>query len=94
MIILLSIPQVRYANEHDIPFIARSGGHGATESLASAKNAIQIDFRKLNQVKVSEDGKTATIGGGARVKEVVDILIESGKQTGELTHIDSSIFTV
>lgn len=55
--------------------------------MASAKNAIQIDFRKLNQVKVSEDGKTATIGGGANVKEVVQTLMESGKQTGELTGI-------
>ncbi|KAI1777235.1 hypothetical protein F4818DRAFT_341465 [Hypoxylon cercidicola] len=72
---------VRYANERGIPFIARSGGHGATEALASALNAIQIDFRRLNQVKISEDGSTVTIGGGARVKELVDTLTESGKQT-------------
>jgi FAD/FMN-containing dehydrogenase len=67
-----------------VPFFARAGGHGATEALAAAKDAIQIDFRGLNQVKVAEDGKTATIGGGATVKTVVDELTTAGKQTGEL----------
>ncbi|KAI1459380.1 hypothetical protein F4805DRAFT_473318 [Annulohypoxylon moriforme] len=72
---------VRYSVERDIPFIARAGGHGATESLASAKNAIQIDFRSLNQVKLSEDGTTTTIGGGATVKQVVSTLEDLGKRT-------------
>ncbi|KAL7622063.1 hypothetical protein AAE478_007564 [Parahypoxylon ruwenzoriense] len=71
---------VRYANEHGMPFIARSGGHGATEALASAENAIQIDFRSMNEVRVSKDGKSATIGGGATVKDVVGALIGRGKQ--------------
>ncbi|KAI8959246.1 hypothetical protein F5Y11DRAFT_333866 [Daldinia sp. FL1419] len=71
---------VKFANEHDLPFIARSGGHGATEAMASAKDAIQIDFRKLNQVELSEDGKSAVIGGGASVKEVVGGLGKLGKQ--------------
>ncbi|KAI0854095.1 hypothetical protein F5Y00DRAFT_222271 [Daldinia vernicosa] len=71
---------VRFANEHGLPFIARSGGHGATEAMASAKDAIQIDFRKLSHVKLSEDGKTAIIGGGATVKGVVEALGKLGKQ--------------
>ncbi|KAK6064225.1 6-hydroxy-D-nicotine oxidase 1 [Seiridium cupressi] len=71
---------IRYANEYDMPFLARAGGHGATEALASATNAIQIDFRNLNQVKLSNDGQTATIGGGATVKAVVGKLMQSGKQ--------------
>jgi FAD/FMN-containing dehydrogenase len=52
--------------------------------MASAKNAIQIDFRNLNQVRVSDDGKTAIIGGGATVKTVVDELAKAGKRTGKL----------
>ncbi|KAF2973017.1 hypothetical protein GQX73_g638 [Xylaria multiplex] len=60
--------EVRYAEEHDIPFIARAGGHGATRALSEAKNAIQIDLRALDHIKLSEDGKIATIGGGANVK--------------------------
>ena len=63
--------------------MARSGGHGATEALAAAKNAIQIDFRAINHVRVSGDGKTARVGGGANVKQVVAGLSAAGKRTGE-----------
>ncbi|KAI1171957.1 hypothetical protein F4777DRAFT_27312 [Nemania sp. FL0916] len=69
---------VRYANEHDIPFFARAGGHGATRALSEAKNAIQIDFRGLNYIKLSDDGRTATIGGGANVKDTVSTLTALG----------------
>ncbi|KAJ8106177.1 hypothetical protein ONZ43_g7152 [Nemania bipapillata] len=72
---------VRYAVDHGIPFIARSGGHGATEAMSKAKNAIQIDFRSLNHIKLSEDGKSAAIGGGANVKDTVDKLAALGKRT-------------
>ncbi|UQC79355.1 uncharacterized protein CLUP02_04834 [Colletotrichum lupini] len=64
------------------PFLARSGGHGATESLSLAKNVVSIDLRSMDQVVLSEDGETATIGGGASVKEVVNTLWAAGKQTG------------
>jgi len=72
---------VRYANKHNMPFIARSGGHGATEALGAAKNTLQIDMRGMNHVIISNDGKTAKIGGGARVKEIVQELWDAGKQT-------------
>ncbi|KAI0420200.1 hypothetical protein F5X98DRAFT_38488 [Xylaria grammica] len=71
---------VRLASKLKIPFVARAGGHGATESLSDAKNAIQIDFRKLNQVKLNSNGKTARIGGGATVKQVIDGLEAVGKR--------------
>ncbi|KAI0165178.1 hypothetical protein GGR52DRAFT_97996 [Hypoxylon sp. FL1284] len=74
-------PQVRYADKLNIPFIARAGGHGATDSLGAAKHAIQIDFRGMNQIKLSEDGTSATIGGGADVKQVVSTLEGLGKRT-------------
>lgn len=75
-------PQVQFSNEQKLPFIARSGGHGATESLRLAKNVVSIDLRGIDQVVISEDGETATIGGGANVKEVVNTLWAAGKQTG------------
>jgi FAD/FMN-containing dehydrogenase len=78
---------VRFAAEFDIPFVARAGGHGATEALATAKNAIQVDFRKMNHVKLNKDGKTAAIGGGANVKQVVDGLEAVGKRTGKLAKV-------
>ncbi|CAG9948945.1 unnamed protein product [Clonostachys rosea f. rosea IK726] len=72
---------VRYANEKNIAFFGRAGGHGATEALAKAHDAIQVDLRKLNHIEIAEDGKTAKIGGGASVKEVVDALGKAGKRT-------------
>ncbi|KAI1822817.1 FAD-binding domain-containing protein [Xylaria intraflava] len=72
---------VRYAAEHDHPFVARAGGHGATKSLGDAKDAIQIDLRSLDYIKLSEDGKTAAIGGGANVKHTVNTLTALGKRT-------------
>lgn len=67
-----------------MPFVGRSGGHGATEAMASAQNALQIDFRNMSHVDVAPDGKTAKIGGGATVKQVVDALEAVGKRTGPL----------
>lgn len=79
----LQISQVRYADKHDIPFVARAGGHGATKALSQAKNAIQIDFRSLNHITLSGDGQSATIGGGANVKDAINTLASLGKRTGE-----------
>ncbi|KAH7245213.1 hypothetical protein BKA59DRAFT_475500 [Fusarium tricinctum] len=72
---------IRYANEHNIPFLARSGGHGATEALQLAKDVIIVDIRGQNDVQIAEDGKSATIGGGASVTKVVNHLWAAGKQT-------------
>ncbi|KAK4233777.1 hypothetical protein C8A03DRAFT_47748 [Achaetomium macrosporum] len=71
---------VRFAAQHDIPFVARAGGHGATEAMGKAKNAIQLDLRSLNQVRVLENGTTAVIGGGADAKHVVNELEKVGKR--------------
>jgi FAD/FMN-containing dehydrogenase len=78
----LKTHQIRYANERNIPFFGRSGGHGATEAMALAQNAMQIDFRQLDHVIIAEDGKTATIGGGTKIKPVIDTLEAAGKRTG------------
>lgn len=39
-------------------------------------------MRKLNQIKIAEDGQTVQLGGGLRVKEITDALWAEGKQTG------------
>ncbi|KAH7324814.1 hypothetical protein B0I35DRAFT_348933 [Stachybotrys elegans] len=72
---------IRYANKHNVAFFGRAGGHGATEAMGLAQNALQIDFRKMNYVKIAPDGKSAKIGGGATVKDVVDTLEAQGKRT-------------
>ena len=82
--------QVRYAAEHNIPFVARAGGHGATAALGTAEDAIQIDLRALNHVRLSQDGTSASIGGGADVKGVVTALEKLGKRTGMRLDITGS----
>ncbi|CAO2654889.1 Nn.00g116220.m01.CDS01 [Neocucurbitaria sp. VM-36] len=72
---------VRFANTHNIPFFAFSSGHGAISSLGGLKDAIQIHMRKLKSITISKDGTYATIGGGAKGKEVRDALWEVGKWT-------------
>ena len=58
-----------------------AGCHGATDALESVRNGIQIDMRDMNDIIISEDGKTARIGGGAKVKKTVNTLWDAGKQT-------------
>jgi FAD/FMN-containing dehydrogenase len=74
--------QVRYANQNEMPFLARSGGHGATEALQLAKDVIIVDIRGMNEIKIAADGSWATISGGASVKKVVNELWAAKKQTG------------
>lgn len=86
---MIDVKQIRYANKNNISFVARAGGHGATRALGLAKNAIQIDLRALNHVRLSEDGKSARIGGGADIKTVIDTLASMGKRTGKGSYINN-----
>jgi hypothetical protein len=79
---LIIFAQILYANAHNLSFLAYSGGHGCITSLGRVRNGIQISMSRLNQVKVAADGKTATIGGGANVKDVTKALAAAGKRTG------------
>ncbi|UNI13778.1 hypothetical protein JDV02_000487 [Purpureocillium takamizusanense] len=45
------------------------------------QGGIEIWMNQLSSVKISKDGKTATIGGGTMSKKVTDDLWASGKQT-------------
>jgi FAD/FMN-containing dehydrogenase len=71
----------RYANQNRIPFLARSGGHGATEALQLAKDVLVIDIRGMNDIEIAQEGNYATISGGASVKKVVNELWAADKQT-------------
>ncbi|OAA43576.1 FAD binding domain protein [Cordyceps fumosorosea ARSEF 2679] len=72
---------IQYANEHETPFLAVGGQHGATSTLGKLHGGIEIAMSSLRSVNVSNDGQTATIGGGALSKTVIDALWDAGKQT-------------
>ncbi|PGG95622.1 hypothetical protein AJ79_09947 [Helicocarpus griseus UAMH5409] len=72
---------VKYANAHEVPFLAYGTGHGAISSLGNMREGILIWLRQLNSISVADDGQTATFGGGVRVKQVMEALWEKGKKT-------------
>lgn len=80
---LLRTSQIQYANANDVPFLAVSGGHGGTVSLGKVKHGVGIWMRKMNDIKIASNGKSAAIGGGIRSKEFAHTLAKHGKQSGE-----------
>lgn len=75
--------QINFANKNSIPFLAVNGVHGSISTLGGMKSGIQIRLSKLNSIKIAKDGKTATIGGGVRTKDLTDTLWTAGKQAGK-----------
>ncbi|KAH6678178.1 hypothetical protein B0J14DRAFT_316655 [Halenospora varia] len=72
---------IKYANQREIPFLAKSGGHGGIDSLARVHDGLEIWMRKINSIEVSSDGQTANIGGGVKSKDITDALWPLKKQT-------------
>ena len=63
--------------------MAVTSGHGVTSAMSHIKNGIQISLKKLSHVKVHEDGKVATIGGGIITRELTRKLFKHNKRAGE-----------
>ncbi|KKK12465.1 pseudouridine synthase [Aspergillus rambellii] len=72
---------VQYANENDIPFLAVNGGHGTISTLSTLQHGLEIWLHRLDSVTISEDGQSATFGGGIKSGNVTQALWEIGKQT-------------
>ncbi|KAF1960484.1 FAD-binding domain-containing protein [Byssothecium circinans] len=72
---------IRYANAHNRPFLAISGGHGTNSALNLFQAGIGIWMRGMNGVRIVDDGTAAIIGGGTDSGEVTAALWPQGKQT-------------
>lgn len=72
---------IKYANEHDKPFLAISGGHGGTKALEKAQGAIGIWMRSLNSVVIDSERNIATVGGGITSGELTRALAAAGKES-------------
>ena len=72
---------VKYANKHDLPFLATTGGHGSWKGLNKMQGGMNIYMRNLTKFEISKDGKSATLGGGLLNYDVHFGLWEKGKQT-------------
>ncbi|KAM7192572.1 hypothetical protein V8F20_008781 [Naviculisporaceae sp. PSN 640] len=71
---------VKYANKKSIPFLATSGRHGFTRSL-STFSGLEISLRQLNNVRILPSKKSALIGGGSIVGDIIHPLWEQGYLT-------------
>ncbi|EXK29694.1 hypothetical protein FOMG_14152 [Fusarium oxysporum f. sp. melonis 26406] len=64
---------VRFCVSHNIDFVVRSGGHNCT-GRSQVNGALTFDMRNINYVNISEDKKTANIGGGIITRELAKAL--------------------
>lgn len=74
-------PQILYANSHNKPFLAISGGHGTTSQINNIKNGIGIHLRALTQISIVDNGSAALIQGGVSTGALIPFLWSRGKQT-------------
>jgi FAD/FMN-containing dehydrogenase len=68
---------VRFCVSHSVNFVVRSGGHDCT-GRSQVNGALTIDMRDINHVSISEDKKTAQVGGGIITRELTTALNAAG----------------
>lgn len=78
---------VKYCNRNNVPLLPQNGGNGWAafkNSNVKAPVGVVLNLAGLKQVKISADKKTATIGGGALISDVVAAADAAGTivQTG------------
>jgi FAD/FMN-containing dehydrogenase len=66
---------LRYADAHGLPVAVQATGHGANMPFESG---LLISTRRLDSVSVDPATRTATLGAGARWREVIDAAAEHG----------------
>ncbi|KAL4728692.1 FAD-linked oxidoreductase chry5 [Fusarium chlamydosporum] len=75
------VETVKFANKKNLPFLAYNSAHGAITTLGKMTQGIEIYLNQLTGVEIAKDGKSVTIAGGTKSKQVTHTLWESGKQT-------------
>lgn len=56
---------MRVIQDHQAPFAVRSGGHSPNPGWASVSNpGILVDLSKLNEISISDDHSTVSVGPG------------------------------
>ncbi|KAI2464933.1 FAD-binding domain-containing protein [Annulohypoxylon bovei var. microspora] len=68
---------VKHCVENDVDFVVRSGGHDCA-GRSQVRGALTIDLRDINYVRVSEDEKTASVGGGIIFRDLAKELDARG----------------
>ncbi|RWA14898.1 hypothetical protein EKO27_g140 [Xylaria grammica] len=71
---------VKVANAANIPFLATGGRHGYGTTFQKLRNGLAIDLSRLSGVIIDKDNSTVTIGGGAKIRDVLKPVSEAGYQ--------------
>ena len=74
--------QVRFANNHTIPFLAVDGAHGSISTLGQMQGGIAISFVKMKGIQISAAGDYAELQPGLTNGDLIRYLWAHGKQTG------------
>ncbi|KAH8669174.1 hypothetical protein BX600DRAFT_480934 [Xylariales sp. PMI_506] len=69
---------VRSVRDNQCAFAIKSGGHSTTEGSSSVDDGIVVDLRYLNQITISDDRETVSLGPGARWGDVYQYLEPHG----------------
>ena len=64
---------------HNISFLALSGGHGTSVQLGEVHDAVAINMDNLNHVMVNPD-HTVTVGGGSHFGDVYPVVHAAGRE--------------
>ncbi|KAI1499786.1 hypothetical protein F5X99DRAFT_410706 [Biscogniauxia marginata] len=68
-----------YLSRNNMSYLAKGGGHGYSTTLAVDQNVVQINMENFRDVTVNSDN-TVTVGGGARMLDVVTALYDAGRE--------------
>jgi FAD/FMN-containing dehydrogenase len=71
---------VEFARKHSVPIAIRGGGHSYA-GYGVADGALQIDLGTLTTVTVDRDRRSASVGGGTRIKDLLTATLAAGLYT-------------
>lgn len=71
--------QLKYLTSNNIPFLARSGGHGYSITLRLIQDGVMINMEKFNSSIINDD-LTATIGSGVSFNDMVQALSSAERE--------------
>ena len=78
-----SSAKVKFASSVDLPFLAINQGHGSAIALGTIKNGLLIRLDNFDSIDIAADGRSARMGGGVYVDQVLATLAESNKVCGK-----------
>ncbi len=71
---------LEFARKHTVPVAIRGGGHSYA-GYGVADGAMQIDLATFNKVDVDRSRRVASVGGGARIRDLLKATLAEGLYT-------------